>query len=119
METGITIVVQWGMMQVIATKERVTPKTLSAALKYHTNSVKANELRRIVIMKYKGELIGCSKTKKIELYKKLGIEVEQHKVKKKPGKKHHAQAQGKVKKESDKKRLTANGNSEVIKEKQA
>ncbi|KAA6337737.1 hypothetical protein EZS27_014200 [termite gut metagenome] len=116
MESEIRIEVQRGMLGIIAIELCVTVKTLSAALKYHTNSVKANELRRIVIMKYKGELIGCSKAKKIELYKKLGIEVEQHKVKKKPGKKHPTQ--GKVKKESDKKRFTANGNSEAIKVKQ-
>jgi hypothetical protein len=75
METGIRIELARGMLQEVAAELHVTRKTLSAALHFHTKSVKANELRKVVLLDYNGDLIGCSEKEKMRLYKKLGIDV--------------------------------------------
>jgi hypothetical protein len=64
MEAGIRIELARGMLQIVAAELHVTRKTLSAALCFHTRSVKANELRKIVLLDFNGKLTGCSKKEK-------------------------------------------------------
>ncbi|KAA6348076.1 hypothetical protein EZS27_004528 [termite gut metagenome] len=75
MEADKRIDLPRGRLQEVAAELHVTRKTLSAALNFHTKSVKANDLRRVVLLDYNGDLIGCNEKEKMRLYKKLGIDV--------------------------------------------
>jgi hypothetical protein len=75
MEAGAIIELPRGMITRAAEGLHVTQKTLSAAIKFHTKSIKADEIRRKVILEYNGDLIGCSDDEKKRIYKRLGIDV--------------------------------------------